>query len=80
MEFLIGFMAGLSVLAVFLGGALVGWKAKERDAKHHATVTADELTESQKQQLRDEREAWQALHNYGVEEAYDYPPPVAKEG
>lgn len=79
MEFLIGFIAGLCVLAVFLGGAALGWKAKERDTGQRATVTAPELTETQKQQLQDEREAWQALHNYGVEEAYNYPPPV-KEG
>lgn len=78
-EFLIGMIAGLCILAVFLGGAFLGWKAKARETASRVTATAPELTEAQKQQLRDEREAWNALHNYGVEEAYNYPPP-AKEG
>lgn len=76
MEFLIGFIAGLSVLVVFLAGAILGWKLKGRENAGRATVTAPELTETQKQQLREERAAWQALHNYGVEEAYNYPPPM----
>lgn len=79
MQFFVGFIAGLCVLVVFAFGALLGWKARGRDAKRTATVTAAELTETQKQQLREEQEAWKALHNYGVEEAYAYPPP-AKEG
>ena len=37
-------------------------------------MTAEQLTPAQKQQLRDERDAWQALHNYGVEDAYNLHP------
>ena len=47
-----------------------GWKIRE----HTGKVTAERLTPAQKQQLQDERDAWQALHNYGVEDAYNLHP------
>ena len=70
MSFLYGVLGVIAAQVLFAGGFLLGWKARE----HTGKVTAEQLTPAQKQQLRDERDAWQALHNYGVEDAYNLHP------
>lgn len=70
MEFLLGFAGALVFCLLFGSGCFCGWKARERVG----TATADPLTPEQKQQMREERDAWQALHNYGVADAYNLRP------
>lgn len=70
MEFLLGFAGAFAFFLLFGAGVFCGWKVRE----HTGKVTAEQLTPAQKQQLRDERDAWQALHNYGVEDAYNLHP------
>ena len=67
MEFAIGFLGALASLLIFAAGAFCGWQAR----KNTTAVTAERLTEQQRQQQREEQEAWRALHNYGVDDAYD---------
>lgn len=70
MEFLLGFVGAFAFFLLFGTGVFCGWKARE----HTGKATAEQLTPAQKQQLQDERDAWQALHNYGVEDAYNLHP------
>lgn len=70
MEFMIGFAGAVLAVGLFVVGAVFGWKFRERVYKREARVTAEQLTEVQKQRLREEAEAWKALHSYSVEDAY----------
>ena len=66
MEFIYGFLGAVSCLCLWGGGFVLGWAAH----KHRPNVTAEQLTQQQRQHLREEQEAWHRLHNYSVEDAY----------
>lgn len=73
MEFVIGFGGTLLCLLLLCGGVVVGWKLKAADDKRTQRVTAEQLTEKQRQALREEQEAWRELHSYSADVAYDLP-------
>lgn len=70
MEFVIGFLGAILAVVIFLAGVAAGWKLQEYDASHTQKITAEELTVEQKQRIKEEREAWNRLHNYSAEDAY----------
>ena len=63
----------LAVLLLLLIGAFVGWKLHIAFEKHNRRVVAEELTEEQKRQFRADQEAFDAMVNYSVEQAYGLP-------
>lgn len=73
MEFVIGFGGALVCLILFGAGIAIGWRLKLSDEKRTQRVTAEQLTEKQRQALREEQEAWRVIHNYNVETAYSSP-------
>jgi hypothetical protein len=73
MEFVIGFLGALVALALIGAGAVLGWTLHNRFGVAEQKVTAEALTEKQKQHLKEEEEAWAALHNYSPEIAYGMP-------
>lgn len=82
MEFVIGFLGALVALILLVGGVAIGWKLNTYVTNATQKVTADALSEKQKQQVREEQEAWMALHNYSAETAYEMyrnPNSTAKE-
>ena len=79
MEFVIGFAGMLLCLLLLCGGGVIGWKLKVADLNRTQRVTAEQLTEKQRQQLIEEQQAWQELHNYNVETAYAIPRQDKKE-
>jgi ubiquinone biosynthesis protein UbiJ len=74
MEFLYGFLGALACLLMISGGVMIGWSLKTRDYARNQRVTAEALTEKQKQALKEEHEAWLCMQNYSVEDAYDLHP------
>lgn len=74
MEFIIGFLGALLALGLFSGGAFLGWRLNEKYRAQTQRVTAEQLTEAQKRHVAEEAEAWEALHNYSVEDAYNVHP------
>ena len=74
MDLLMGLTGALMLLTGFFGGVFLGWRARGLDAGRSTKVTAQPLTEAQKRRLRDQREAWNALQGYGVEDAYNLHP------
>ena len=70
MEFIIGFTGAIVAVLLLVLGVILGWRAKERDYERTKAVTAEELSEKQKQRLREEREAWNTLFDYNAETAY----------
>lgn len=81
MELIIGFLGALLALGLFVTGVVVGWKLKAYDEKKTQKVTAEALTAEQKQRVKDEREAWNCLHNYSAADAYgmNYKKPEVSE-
>ena len=80
MEFLLGFLGAVLAVALFGLGMYAEWKLRERACERQQKVTAEQLTEEQKRMLREEQEAWKALHNYSVEDAYNiYPAPKTSD-
>lgn len=79
MEFVIGFAGMLFCTLLLGGGVVIGWKLKVADTNRTQRVTADQLTEKQRQQLIEEQQAWRELHNYNVETAYATPRQDTKE-
>lgn len=74
MEFIYGCLIGsILVFIVFSAGFLTGWALKTADIKHTQRVTAEELTQEQRRRVEEERQAWEALHNYSVADAYGVP-------
>ena len=69
MDFVIGFLGFVLAGLLFGAGALTGWKVHGRIYR----ATAESLTQPQKQQLKEEQEAWTCLHNYNVDDAYGVP-------
>ena len=74
MEFLLGFLGALLAMGLFIGGVALGCWLKEQEFARRQKVTAEQLTESQRRRLQEEQEAWSALHNYSVEDAYNMAP------
>lgn len=75
--FLYGFTGAILVIFLVFMGGLFGWKVRARYEKMQQRVTAEKLSETERQRLREEQEAWRALHSYSVEDAYgDLPKPV----
>ena len=71
MDFIIGALGALFVLAVLVAGVVIGWKLKTEDIKRCAPpVTAEELTPAQKRAIKDQQDAWQQVYDYNVETAY----------
>ena len=80
MEFVLGFLGALLAVGLFAGGAILGWRGNEKFRDQTQRVTAEQLTEAEKRRLREEQEAWTALHNYSVEDAYGiYPSPQTSD-
>ena len=75
MEFLMGFLGALLAVGLFVAGTCIGWTLKGQHFAQTQKVTAEALTEAQKQRVREEQEAWMALHNYSVDDAYGVRPP-----
>lgn len=73
MAFIYGFLGALALTLILGIGVVIGWKLKSHDEARTQRVTAEELTQTQKQRIRDEQEAWKSLHNYSVEDAYGIP-------
>lgn len=61
----------LAVLLLLIIGAFVGWKLRLAFEKHSRRVVAEEMTEEQKRQFLADQEAFDAMVNYNVEQAYD---------
>ena len=74
MEFILGFLGAILAMSLFAGGVALGCWLKEKEFARRQKVTAEQLTEAQKRRLREEEEAWSALHNYSVEDAYNMAP------
>ena len=74
MEFLLGFLGAILAMSLFAGGVALGCWLKEKEFARRQKVTAEQLTEHEKRRLREEQEAWSALHNYSVEDAYNMAP------
>lgn len=70
MEFLIGFLGALAAMGLLFSGSLIGWKARSAFEKYRTRKTAEELTELEKQRIREEQQAFSALQNYSSERAY----------
>lgn len=71
MEFLLGFLGAVLAMSLFAAGMALEWKLKEQEFARRQQVTAEQLTEAQKRRVVEEQEAWMALHNYSVEDAYN---------
>lgn len=74
MEFVLGFLGALLAVGLFAGGVILGWRGNEKFRDQTQRVTAEQLTEEQKRRVAEEQEAWMALHNYSVEDAYNVRP------
>lgn len=70
MEFLFGFFGAIFGIVLLAGGFAAGWKVRKTYAEHVEEVVAKELSDAEKQQLIDEQEAFSALQNYSVAQAY----------
>ncbi len=80
MEFLFGFLGAMLAVCLLLGGVALGWVLREKMLAKERQITANQLTEAEKRRLREEQEAWTALHNYSVEDAYGiYPSPKTSD-
>ena len=71
MEFLFGFLGAMLAVCLLLGGVALGWVLREKMLAKERQITAGQLTEAQKRRVVEEQEAWMALHNYSVEDAYN---------
>lgn len=69
MDFAMGFIGFVLAELLFGAGAFIGWKVHGQI--HRATAEA--LTQTQKQRIKEEQEAWNCLHNYSVDDAYGVP-------
>ena len=74
MEFILGFLGALLAVGLFVAGMCLGWRVRQWSYEHTQKSTAEQLTEEQKRRAREEQEAWMALHNYSVEDAYNLRP------
>ena len=70
MEFVIGFGGAVVAMILMIAGVVFGWKSRECAYERETRATAEQLTEVEKRRLREEAEAWMALHNYSADDAY----------
>ncbi|MDY5509520.1 hypothetical protein [Dysosmobacter sp.] len=70
MYFLIGFLGAVLGGLLFSGGFAVGWKVHTIYVERTNEVVAKELSEAEKRRIQEEQEAFSALQNYSVEQAY----------
>lgn len=73
MEFVIGFLGALLSVALFGAGMAFGWRFHARLTEITQPVTAEELTEEQKQRLAEEKAAWKSIFDYSADVAYNMP-------
>ena len=76
MGFLIGFLGAMFGMALFITGGAVGYYLHGKFTKR---ITAEALTEAQKQSIAEEQEAWKRLHNYSVDDAYAVKPRITTD-
>jgi len=69
MNFVIGFLGGLAVVALLSVGGLCGWNAHKTFIKHTAPV-AEKPGDEERRRLREEQQAFRELQNYSTERAY----------
>lgn len=70
MDFLFGFLGALLGVLLLSGGVAAGWYVRGIYTEHTKEVLAQELSEAEKRRLQEEQEAFSALQNYSVEQAY----------
>lgn len=70
MDFLSGLMGAIAALILFVAGMAVERMRVDHEWERSQKVTAQKLTAEQEHKIKEEQEAWQALHNYTLETAY----------
>lgn len=73
--FVFGAVGALAVLLLFIGGAIMGWKARETYTKHLDSLrpAAPELQQPSPEELKqfmEDQEAFSAMLHYSPERAY----------
>ena len=69
MNFVLGFLGALTVVALIAIGGACGWYAHKTFVKHISPV-AEKPGEKERQQLRAQQQAFHVLQNYSTERAY----------
>jgi len=69
MNFVLGFLGALTVVALIAVGGACGWFAHKTFVKH-TTPVAERPEEKERQRLRAEQQAFHLLQNYSTERAY----------
>ena len=69
MSFLIGFLGGLTVVALLALGGACGWAAHKAYTKS-SVVRAEELEDGERRRLEEGEQAFDILKNYSMERAY----------
>lgn len=69
MTFLIGFLGGLTVVALLALGGVCGWLAHKTFSRP-AAVRAKELEDVERRRLEEGEQAFNILKNYSMERAY----------
>ncbi len=70
MEFIYGALGVILALLLFAAGMFTGWRVKERLIQAARKSYAAELTEKEREQLREEQAAFANLMGYNVDMAY----------
>lgn len=68
MNFLIGFMGGLAVVALLALGGACGWNAHKAFMK--PIIREEKLEDVERRRMEDEEQAFDILKNYSLERAY----------
>ena len=69
MSFLIGFMGGLTVVALLALGGACGWAAHKAFARPVAQQK-ETLEEAERRRMEEDEQAFDILKNYSLERAY----------
>ena len=69
MNFLIGFLGGLAVVALLALGCCCGWFAHKTFSRP-AAVRAKEPEDAERRRIEEEEQAFGILKNYSMERAY----------
>lgn len=69
MNFVLGFLGALTVVALIAIGGACGWYAHKTFVKH-TTPIAEKPGEKERQRLKAEQQAFHILQNYSAERAY----------
>lgn len=70
MEFVIGFLGALVLNLIIIGSGFLGWKLRGDFEQKQVRSTAEELTDRERQEIKDAVEAQHLLHNYNADMAY----------